>query len=429
MNYKILENPKDQLQKMWWSGGEADSIIEDGGPKDIEREKSRFYRRMLLNLENPLDEILKVYGNNTPNFDRKFLKNAEHFLSLINDDSFVEPGIQLFEYIIFGNPRNILSLKFNHLIPFLVSNLPRSFELFSFLLYHSNPQIQHILNEFEWENSVFSFIYDQNYHLYISIILKYAEIKENTFKSFFQCCSKLLYENETVTDKRIILNVMHCLANKLFEYDQMEVIKMLKIRFFQYPNNFLNDSEICQKLFEILSNMTNDDTIISIIDFIPSFCQALHSNNEDFIKSASEFAVSIVAFEQGFEILTSPQNLIQILDLAENSLFSIKSNMITLICEIIMQAHTQLIEFILSKNVLEIFFTFLEVEERENTIEILQSIEYMINYIEETDQIDYVVDKIIEYDDVLQKLALSEISSISRLVEIIQNQLRPFKML
>ena len=154
----------------------------------------------------------------------------------------------------------------------------------------------------------------------------------------------------------------------------------------------------------------------------------MKSNDEELILAASEFGVALVSYPQGYDLLSSSEGLNIIFFLAENSKYAIKKNMILIICEIIMQSNTEQRHFLISLNVLDILFAFIEIDQLEDISNILIAIEEIFDDADDSDQ-NLVIDKIIEYEQLLLNLSEYECKNDSVTADRLIQKIKLYKIL
>ena len=421
IDYKNITKNKETLkyENMLKLFGRFDQNSENDQLMICDQNHSHKYRKMLKEGKTPLNDIIDDFGSNLPLFDFKFFIDVEHFFVIHQTE-----GLKLIEFIIFNSPYNINGFYGKHSIPFFLANLPRCFQILSsvFMLASENNRnqvIEYFYQE-DWLPLLCKYSSNQEYHVFISIIMKYVrdyEINENQISLFFDLCNMLIKSPNELA----LLNILEYFQNSLYTTYPNEITCMI----------ILNISSLIKfesRCFFILSNTITEDTISFVQEIIPYFTNALKSNDEELILAASEFGVALVSYPQGYDLLSSSEGLNIIFFLAENSKYAIKKNMILIICEIIMQSNTEQRHFLISLNVLDILFAFIEIDQLEDISNILIAIEEIFDDADDSDQ-NLVIDKIIEYEQLLLNLSEYECKNVSVTADRLIQKIKLYKIL
>lgn len=431
MDYKIAENEghQGQLKKSWILNYEAENQSSDLlCPSSF----SNFCIQLMKQGISPLEEIQKNFGEDIPIFDDIFFHCLDHFIQFQNNE-----GMKLLEFLFCKNIKNVASFYGEYSIPIIMSTLPNSFQILTYLLSFSlSPMANQTFYSNDWISPLQPFIENTDYHLFLAIIFRSIEplkIREEYLAPFFNACESLLNSS----NKEAIINILYGFQDHFFLNFKQEICEIL-IR--NYSNLLLMNriesdqtdaglyNEIIQYLLLSFSKIINDETIKIIDDngdnIFHFLFDSLLSNNEDILYAASELVSALVSFDQAHEFLTSPDVMDKIFELASDSPFSIRKNMISTLCDLIKQQSTEPNLMFLSRGILDLLIDFLDTDQNDNTLEVVEGIQYLIESIEETDKMNLVVDKINENKYSFEKLDEREIENISRVVKRILDSIQ-----
>lgn len=397
--------------------------------------QSYYFEKIMESGASPLNEIQNNFGEDIPIFNDSFFRVLDHFTLNQNDE-----GLQILEFLLCKNIANTSNFYGKYSISIIINSFPKSFQILADLL--SQPLSTMANTEFyssdcqkKFFSNLIPFIEDPDYHLILSIILqsiKPLNFEKAIIPSFFDACNHLL----SSLDKEVIANILYGCQNNFFGGFEQELSQLISQNIEHLLS--LTESEIDQNDAELndaiiqfsllsLSKIIKDDTIETIFgcgDIIFHLIyDSLSSINQMTVYSASELVSSLVSFKQAYEILTSPDFIDKIFELASDSPYLIRDNMISTLCDLIYNQNTEQNLIFLSKGILDLLIDFLNNDQNANAYEAVKAILYLLESSERTDQNDYVINTIMENKFSFQQLEDRQIKSISETVEIIFNKI------
>lgn len=416
MNYKTneIKGHQGQLNKSWIMN--YDELESQNSDILCPLSLSNSYKQMMKNGISPLNEIKNKFDEDFPIFDNTFFHCLDHFVENYNNE-----GIELLEFLLYKNIKNAANFYGKHSINIILSNLPTTFQALSYLL--SVPlslMASETFYSIDWISFLQPFIENEEFHLILSTILQSIEplkIAKNILPQFFDMCEKLLNS----PNKEVIVNILFGFQDRFFYNYKQEIATTLMRNFKNLINEDQDDVNIIQFLLLSFSKILNDETVKIVInddDLLFNFlADSLSSSNEKILFAASDLTSSLVSFPQALKFFSSNEIIDKIFELANESLFSVRKNMVLTLCDLIKQQSTEKNLDFLSKNILDLLIEFIETDQNDGTLEVVEGILYLIESIEETDQITNVIDVINENKYSFIQLDERGIEDISRIVK------------